>query len=84
MKKVMYLNFDLDNPEDAYFYQYLESQGRAKKAVIKMALRNTMMPQQAMQPYQYSQFDFTQSSNKAKRKTTPKKEKIIINPLDNN
>ena len=50
MKKVMYLNFDLDNPEDAYFYQYLEAQGRAKKAVIKMALKNIILPQQIMQP----------------------------------
>lgn len=46
----MYLNFNLDNPEDAYFYQYLESQGRTKKAIIKTALRNMMMPQQIMQP----------------------------------
>lgn len=77
----MYLNFNLDNPEDAYFYQYLESQGRTKKAIIKTALRNMMMPQQIMQPsypmtqmYPVAQMGYPMTQAPV---TKPKKEKKV-------
>lgn len=74
MKKVMYLNFDLDNPEDAYFYQYLEAQGRAKKAVIKMALKNIILPQQIMQTFPAPQMGYPMTQIPV---TKPKKEKKV-------
>lgn len=40
MKKVLYLNFNLDNPVDLQFYNILNNLGRNKKAVILLALKN--------------------------------------------
>lgn len=70
----MYLNFDLDNPEDAYFYQYLEAQGRAKKAVIKMALKNIILPQQIIQTFPAAQMGYPMTQAPV---TKPKKEKKV-------
>lgn len=40
MKKVLYLNFNLENPVDLQFYNFLNNLGRNKKAVILLALKN--------------------------------------------
>jgi len=46
MRKTSYISWNLDNPEEAYLYQYLESLGRNKKTVIKLALKNMTILQQ--------------------------------------
>jgi len=45
MKRVIYLNFDLESkdPYERLCYYYLESLGRQKKQVIKLLLRNSGM-----------------------------------------
>ena len=45
MRKIVYLNFELDKPEELLAYNFLESLGRAKKSVVLMALQNTQLLQ---------------------------------------